>query len=138
MDQSELFKEIDLIQNCIERMTRNSFLIKGWSLTIFVTSSALLRKDVIDNTWLLFTCVIIPYFCFWQLDAFFLNTEKKYRQMYEWVLKNRKQGNLDFQYDLNPKRFGKKTSCVKTMFSRTQVVFYGFPIIAIIFAKWLL
>lgn len=33
VSNEELFKEIDLIQNCIERMAKNSFMIKGWSLT---------------------------------------------------------------------------------------------------------
>lgn len=29
-----LLKEIDLIQNCIKRMASNSFLLKGWFITL--------------------------------------------------------------------------------------------------------
>lgn len=35
------FKEIDLIQGVINRMARNSFMIKGWSLTVVGIASSL-------------------------------------------------------------------------------------------------
>ena len=41
----ELFKEIDLIQSCIERMARNSFYVKGWALTIFTGSTIFLKGE---------------------------------------------------------------------------------------------
>ena len=38
MDDNEvkdiMFKEVDLIQGVINRMASNSFMIKGWSLTV--------------------------------------------------------------------------------------------------------
>lgn len=139
MEQSQLFKEIDLIQNCIERMNRNSFMIKGWSLTLFTVIVTFLRNDIINNVFLLAICVILPYICFWLLDSFFLHTEIKYRKMYEWVLKKRKQDIFDFQYDLNPARFNKNVCCVfKTIFSHTLLLFYGLPIITVILVYILL
>ena len=51
-----------------------------------------------------------------------------YRKMYEWVLKERKNGNFEFKYDLNPQRFEKDVdSILRTMISDTLLVFYGFP-----------
>lgn len=32
---TNLHKEIDLIQECIKRMASNSFMLKGWTITIF-------------------------------------------------------------------------------------------------------
>ena len=103
MDNNNLHKEIDLIQNCINRMARNSFMLKGWAISLLAVVLALTADRL--NPLFLFCSVFIPLLCFWYLDAFFLRTEKMYRKMYEWVLKERKEGRMDFQYDLEPSRF---------------------------------
>ena len=41
-----IHKEIDLIQNCISRMAQNSFLIKGWALTVVTVVLALMEKNI--------------------------------------------------------------------------------------------
>ena len=33
-------KEIDLIQGCISRMAQNSFIIKGWAITLVAVALA--------------------------------------------------------------------------------------------------
>ena len=38
----EIHKEIDLIQSCITRMAQNSFMIKGWFVSIYAVILALL------------------------------------------------------------------------------------------------
>ena len=45
MDKDELFKEIDLIQGCINRMAQNSFMLKGWAVTLAAGIFALASKD---------------------------------------------------------------------------------------------
>lgn len=133
MDKDELFKEIDLIQACIERMSKNSFMLKGWALTIFAGVCAFLKMEVLNNTWLLLSTVAIPFFCFWLLDAYFVQTERKYRKLYEWVIRERKAGNEELQYDLNPQRFKKDVGCLcQTMFSKTLVFFYGIPMVVVL------
>lgn len=100
IDRKEiLYKEIDLIQSCINRMSQNSFMIKGWLLTLFVAILALLPEKV--N--LTFLCLIsyIITICLWCLDAYFLKTERLYRWKYNWVITNRLQSE-DFIFDLNP------------------------------------
>ena len=37
-------KEIDLIQGCISRMAQNSFIIKGWAITLVAVALALLPE----------------------------------------------------------------------------------------------
>ena len=120
----ELHKEIDLIQDCVKRMSNNSFLLKGWLISILVVIIALSPDEVSRITLILLSLVITM--SFWRLDAFFLRTEKLYRKMYEWVLEKRKRGNIEYQYDLNPHRFDKEVdNLMRIMFSDTLRWFYG-------------
>jgi hypothetical protein len=126
MEREVLHKEIDLIQACITRMANNSFLLKGWAITIIAVVLALADKAV--NPAVLSTILLIPLISFWYLDAFFLRTEKMYRKMYEWVLEKRKADDLAFLYDLNPHRFVKEVpTAISVMWSVTLRWFYGVP-----------
>jgi hypothetical protein len=114
-----MLKEIDLIQDIIKRMANNSFLIKGWTITLVVAS--LLLKGPRYQAWIAF----IPLLMFWFLDAYFLWQEKMYRELYSWVVSNRLKTN-EFLFDLNAKRFEKSVKCKQQiMLSTTLVWFYG-------------
>ena len=127
----ELHKEIDLIQGCINRMANNSFLLKGWLVSVIAVIVALSPEEL--NKFVVVITLIMVTISFWYLDAFFLRTEKLYKKLYEWVLEKRNQGKKDFQYDLNPHRFDKEVeSVVKVMFSKTLRWFYGVICIIII------
>ena len=126
-----LHKDIDLIQNCINRMAQNSFLIKGWALTV-VTIVLALSEKLIDTIYLCLV-LLIPLVAFWYLDAFFLHTERMYRKMYEWVLDARHKEDYSHLYDLNPHRFKEQVdSRCKIMWSVTLRVFYGIPFIIVV------
>ena len=126
MDKEILHKEIDLIQACITRMANNSFLLKGWVVSIIAVILALADKAL--EPALLSAVVLIPLFSFWYLDAFFLRTEKMYRKMYEWVLQKRNSEDSTYLYDLNPHRFSADVeSSWKVMWSITLRWFYGIP-----------
>jgi hypothetical protein len=123
-----LHKEIDLIQACINRMANNSFLLKGWTVSIVALILALSEKSI--DPALISSFVLIPLFSFWYLDAFFLRIERMYRKMYDWVIKRRSVGNKSNLYDLNPYRFASEVdSTWKIMFSITLKWFYGIPTI---------
>ena len=94
-----LEKEIDLIQACINRMAQNSFIVKGWTITLITVILALLPEKI--DIRLLCAIVIVATVCFWYLDAFFLRTERLYRWKYEWVIANRPKSE-EYCYDLNP------------------------------------
>ena len=126
-----IHKEIDLIQNCISRMAQNSFLIKGWALTVVTVVLALMEKNI-DPIYL---CLVlfIPLMAFWYLDAFFLQTEKIYRKMYKWVIEVRPKNDFSLLYDLDPHRFKDKVDSIqKVMWSITLRVFYGIPLFVVI------
>lgn len=130
INDTNLHKEIDLIQGCINRMASNSFMLKGWTISLVAVVLALTADRL--NPLFLFCSVMVPVLCFWYLDAFFLRTEKMYRKMYEWVLKERKEGNLEYQYDLTPGRFKDEVeSHCSVMFSTTLRVFYGIPTLVV-------
>ena len=118
-----LFQETEIVQGIISRMGNNSFLIKGWSITLVVVS--LLFKGTYYHHFVAF----IPWGIFWWLDAYFLRLEKLYRKWYDWLIENRLT-NEDFLLDVNNKRleenYGKEISSeLKIMFSKTLGIFYG-------------
>lgn len=96
----EIHKEIDLIQSCITRMAQNSFMIKGWFVSIYAVILALLPEKI--NLLLLCIALTAVNLIFWYLDGFFLRTEKVYRKIYDWVLEMRPQNNRELMYQLNP------------------------------------
>ena len=133
----EVHKEIDLVQSCINRMSNNSFIVKGWMITLVAAFIALLSNKV--DLYIICILISIIILCFWYLDAFFLKTEKLYRMKYEWIIKVRREGNIDFLYDLNP--YNKlmwlpNTSDLHNVFrimvSKTLIPFYGLPFISAI------
>lgn len=69
IDNKEVLqKEIDLIQACINRMAQNSFVIKGWAISLVAVVLALLPEKVDIKT--LSVLGMLATLCFWYLDAF--------------------------------------------------------------------
>jgi len=99
-------------------MASNSFLVKGWSITLIVAT--LLFKGSKYQIFVAF----IPLVSFWVLDAYYLKQERMYRKLYEWVIKNRKNSN-EFLFDLNAYRFKDQVGTLhEMMFSETLIYFY--------------
>ncbi|MCD4746735.1 MAG: hypothetical protein K8R58_10595 [Bacteroidales bacterium] len=133
MDKEIIHKEIDLIQSVINRMANNSFLLKGWLISIIAVVLALSKDSIISkNNYAIFIILLLPSLTFWYLDAFFLHKERCYRKLYDWVIENRKNC-ADYLYSLNYKRFEKEVKSIfKIMFSTTLIVFYGLPFLFLI------
>lgn len=118
-----LLKEIEITQRVIDRMGSNSFLIKGWAITLVVATLLLGRSSYYHYV------AFLPWFMFWYLDAYFLRLEKLYRKLYGWLIGNRLTSQ-EFLLDMDranlEKRFGKEVACLqKVMFSKTLLAFYG-------------
>jgi len=125
-DKESLHKEIDLIQAVISRMANNSFLLKGWLVSLIVIIIALTKDSIIAVESIYFGIILLLLVtAFWYLDAFFLHKERCYRKLYDWVIENRKNTD-DYLYNLNYTRFEKQVSGTwRVMFSKTLFVFYG-------------
>jgi|TARA_B110000240_G_C13078045_1_gene274609 hypothetical protein len=134
MDKETLHKEIDLIQGIINRMAHNSFLLKGWTITIIVAVLALTNDTLVTNDITYFSLILlIPLIVFWYLDAFFLHKERCYIKLYDWVIENRMKTE-EFQYNLEYRRFEKEVeSIAKIMRLDTLLTFYGITALILLF-----
>jgi hypothetical protein len=114
-----LIEEIKVVQDIIKRMASNSFSIKTWTITLIV--GTLLFKGNSNHTFIAF----LPLFAFWFLDAYYLQQERLFRKVYEWVIKYRLEHD-DELFNVNPMRFKDKVQSVfRIMFSVSIVPFYG-------------
>ncbi len=108
-------------------MAQNSFMLKGWAITIFVAVIALnvQTERFIHNL----TLSIFPL-AFWYIDAYYLYIERKYRKLYENRITLRKGGNSDNLYSLGIGKI-KLINVLATMFSSSIAWFY-IPILGIL------
>ena len=73
-------EHLKLIQGVINRLAGNSFLLKGWSVTLVAGLSVLARRDTGDSyAWL--AAFVVGVFA--ALDAFYLALERAYRRLYD-------------------------------------------------------
>ena len=128
-----MLKEIEIIQDIIKRTAFNSFMIKGWAITLVVVS-LLLKGTEKYQIWIAF----IPLLVFWLLDAYFLWQERMYRKLYEWVISNRLKTE-EHLFDMNAYRFRDKVQSIpRIMFSITLGWFYGSIAILIVIYSFFL
>ena len=120
-------RELEIVQNTVNRMANNSFMIKGWTVTLVVVS-LLINSQPIHKI-----IAFLPWLIFWILDAYFLHIEKCYRALHEWLIVTRPDSN-ELLFDLKAeKRFGDDVDgilCV--MFSKTLVPFYSVVFVLIL------
>lgn len=124
--QENLHKELDLIQSVINRMANNSFLIKGWTMTLMSALIAFGKDLLLDKTngvyyLLMMIGILIP---FWWLDAYYLRQEKVFRKVYERAISD-PESQKRLKYDLNPHKIADEVhGTLKTMWSKTIMWFY--------------
>ncbi len=79
---ADRIKHMEMIQAVVGRLAGNSFLVKGWSITVtgVFLGFALDR----DNSGLA-VAAILPILIFWALDAYYLRSERLFRALYDRV-----------------------------------------------------
>ena len=70
---------LEMIQGIIERMGSNSFMLKGWAVTLAVGIFALSSED---SDKLFFLLAYIPIILFWFIDTYYLQLEGKVDKFY--------------------------------------------------------
>ncbi len=113
-------KHLDYIQNTINRMANNSFLIKGWTITFISLLFILAVRE--SNIWLL-ALSLLPLFCFWGLDAYYLKQEKLFRELYDLV----RAGKINEPFTMNVKKYVNKKKVMNwflILFSTTIAPIY--------------
>jgi hypothetical protein len=118
----ERIKHLEMIQAVISRLAGNSFLIKGWTLTV---SAALYGFAVHKPSWRLAAMGIAVSAMFWVLDSFYLRGERMHRCLYDDV---RLADNTVPAFSLDTRQYRARISRRKTFFSFTLTTFYLMPI----------
>lgn len=116
-------KHLEFLQNVITRMNSNSFLIKGWTVTIVSALFALASKDANIN-YVLVSYIAIPIF--WILDGFYISQERQYRDFYTEVA-TKAENEIDFNMDASKFDKGDRT-WLSGILSKTLVPFYGLSV----------
>ena len=119
-------KHLEMIQSVTTRMATNSFMIKGWSITLVSALFALAAKDA-DNRYVLIS--YFPIAMFWFLDGYFLFQERAFRKLYDLVRMNQ-SSTSDFSMDTSNLNTGDATWSA-SIISRTLRIFYGTMLLTI-------
>jgi hypothetical protein len=122
-------KHLEMVQEIINRMASNSFMLKGWAVTLIVGAFALIGKDS-DKDKSYYFIAYIPIVVFWFLDAYYLLQERLYRSLYEKICKTDER-NIDFSLLATSKEFiSHRNKFLNCLFSITEFGYY-FPLFAI-------
>ncbi|MCX7921508.1 MAG: hypothetical protein N3B21_05760 [Clostridia bacterium] len=124
MDSNKI-KHLELITGAINRMANNSFLLKGWSVTLVSALFALAAKDA--NFAFIYLCYF-PAIAFWALDGYFLWKENIFCDMFENV---RLLDEKDIDFCMKPSNTGGLKAWLSAIFSPTLGIFYGVILLSI-------
>lgn len=118
---------LEMIQGVVNRLSHNSFLLKGWSVVLVSAMFALAAGD----TEILFVYLAyFPTISFWGLDGYFLHQERLFRKLYDHV-RNLPDGEIDFSMDTSKVKH-EVDSWASVTLSKTLIAFHGVILVSII------
>ena len=107
-----------MIQAIINRVSVNSFLLKGWSVVLV---SALFALAAGDSNARFVYLAYFPAVAFWVLDGYFLWQEKLFRTLYDHV-RSTEESDVDFSMDTSVVR-DEDCEWFPAIFSKTLLIF---------------
>lgn len=111
---------LQFLQDVITRMASNSFLVKGWSITLV---AALFALALDKSNLALIVVAVFPCAFFWLLDGYFLWQEQLYRALYDKV---RVIDPQSIDYSMNTGDVMHQTGALlNALLSQTLVIFHG-------------
>jgi hypothetical protein len=119
---------LEMIQGIVNRLSHNSFLLKGWSVVIV---SALLALSANQINSAFSVIALLPALVFWALDGYFLGMERRFRHHYDNVRKLENDEQVTFSMAPPGGGFGE---WVKATFSKTLIPFHFTIVVAILVA----
>lgn len=75
-------KHLEFVQGVINRLSSNTFLFKGWSITIIV---AVFTTTLTTGNYVLLWLCLGAILIFWCIDAYYLMLERAYRKLYDKI-----------------------------------------------------
>lgn len=133
-DKDQVIKHLEIIQSIINRLAHNSFLIKGWSMTI-LSAAILFIPRIQNHAQYIILCFLIPVMGFWVLDSYYLWQERLFRGVYDDV---RKQEKTDFGMNIPAQKKKQKGRMYHSFFSLTLVFLYVIEVVFISIAFFML
>jgi len=85
-------KHLEFIQAAIARMATNSFLFKGWAITIAAGLSAF---AAVESRKALLVIALASTFLFWGLDGYYLWLERGFVELHKQVA-SKSEADVDF------------------------------------------
>ena len=128
MADEQKHKHLELIQGVINRLSTNSFLLKGWSVVLV---SALFALAAPDSRVAFVYLAYIPSIIFWGLDGFFLWQEQLFRKLYDRV-RVLPEGEIDFSMDTSIITGDARPTWEGATLSKTLIPFHGVLIFAVV------
>ena len=123
-------KHLEFIQGIIARLAQNSFLLKGWSVTLVAGILALASRN---PSIYVVVIAILPALAFWGLDAFYLGQERNLRDLYNDA-RERKIMVLDIapeEYETGP------VGWMKSLFARSVWPLHVAVVVTVVVVGWM-
>ena len=120
MGDDAKLKHLEMIQGVINRMSVNSFLLRGWSVVLVAAIFALAAAR---ESATIILAALLPVLAFWGLDGYYLHQERLFRSLYNKVMELPEE-NVDLSMDTT-KLHDRWNSWPSAAFSKTVVVFHG-------------
>lgn len=132
-DTTDKQAHLEMIQAIITRMAHNSFLLKGWAVTL---TAALLGLAVKDEHQALIWVALLPVLTLWLLDGYFLHQERRFRRRFDQV-RVKRPDEIDFSMQPEPSS-ACSSGWLESCFSLTLCIFHGPLLLSVLFAAYLL
>lgn len=123
-------KHLEFIQNAVTRFANNSFLLKGWTITLVGVFMAFTSKDSSHKIILL---GFFPTILFWWLDAYYLWHERMFRDLYKDVA----AGNNRTKFTMDIVAYKSWRGYAKALFSVRLILFYWIVLVVTLVAALL-
>ena len=118
---------LEMIQAVVNRMSVNSFLLKGWSVVLV---SALFALAAAQAKIVFVYVACFPAVAFWLLDGYFLRQERLFRALYDHV---RAIGEDEVDFSMDTASVGASVaSWGRVVFSLTLIIFHGAVLASIV------
>lgn len=111
-------KHLEFVLAIINRLAGNSFLLKGWSITLAAGLFALASRDSNPDV---AAVALLPSLSFWGLDAYYLRQERLFRALYQDIVARVNGTYMPVEiFSIDTAIYGGRVDgWVRTLFSRT-------------------
>lgn len=113
-------KHLEMLQSIMERMARNSFSLKEWSVVVVSAVAALAAAGYGSRV---VGVAFIPWVMFWILDGYFVGQERLFRKLYDRV-RVASEADVGFSMDTSGVK-GEGTPWIGGMFSKMVLIYHG-------------